>query len=273
MKKTAYFLYALVCYIIFFVTFLYLIGFVENISGLVPALPFKNWFPKTLDTGSSDFTVLPAILIDLLLIALFGLQHSVMARPGFKKKWTKIVPHAIERSTFVLFASIVLIILFIFWQPVNIVLWDLEQSLAGIVFLSLSFLGWVMLLISTFIINHFDLFGLRQAYKYARDEQISHISFRTPFFYRFIRHPIYLSFLVAFWFAPVMTLDHLVFNIGMTTYILIGIYHEERDLAKLFGQQYDHYRLRVPKLIPFSKSGRKMGLRSPESSLEGKTTA
>jgi protein-S-isoprenylcysteine O-methyltransferase Ste14 len=259
MKKTAYFLYALVCYIIFFVTFLYLIGFVENISVLAPVLPFKNWFPKTLDTGTSDFTVLPAILIDLLLIALFGIQHSVMARQGFKKKWTKIVPHAIERSTFVLFASIVLIILFIFWQPVNIVLWNLEQSLAGTVFLGLSLLGWVMLLISTFIINHFDLFGLRQPYKYARNEQIGHISFRTPLFYRFIRHPIYLSFLVAFWFAPVMTLGHLVFNIGMTTYIFIGIYHEERDLAKLFGQPYDLYRLRVPKLIPFSKSGRKMG--------------
>lgn len=262
MKKTIYFVYGIVCYGIFFLTFLYLIGFVENISAYAIAAPIKNLFPTTLDTGTTNLPLGGAILIDLLLIALFGIQHSVMARQSFKEKWTKIVPPALERSTFVLFTSIILIVMFLFWQPMNLVLWNFSQTITGSVFLSLSVLGWVLLLITTFLINHFDLFGLRQVYLYARNKKVGHISFRTPGFYNIIRHPIYFSFLLAFWFAPIMTLAHLVFNIGMTVYIFIGIYHEEKDLVKLFGERYEDYRLQVPKIIPFSGSGKKAGFTS-----------
>ncbi len=255
MKKLLYFMYAIVCYAIFFATFLYLIGFVENVSRFSFGQQLAPLFAKTLDTGHQVLPVLPALLIDLLLIALFGAQHSVMARPAFKKQWTKIVPTPIERSTYVLLASLALIVLFYCWQPIQLTLWDLSHSLVGDVFFFLSLLGWVLLLISTFLINHFDLFGLRQVYLYGRENKKSgKLAFRAPGFYKLIRHPIYFSFLVAFWFAPVMTLGHLVFTLGMTTYIFIGIYHEERDLMHAFGDTYRAYRSQVPKIIPFTRA-------------------
>ena len=253
MKKVVYFIYAVICYVIFFTTLLYLIGFVENFSDF----PIRGLFLKTLDHGPSLQSAVVSVFVDLLLIALFGIQHSVMARQNFKEKWTKFIPQPIERSTFVLFASMALIVLFHYWQPVKIVLWDISHSDAGAAVIFISMLGWLMLLITIFAINHFDLFGLRQTYLYIRNEELGHISFRTPLFYRLVRLPIYLSFLTAFWFAPLMTLGHLVFNLGMTAYVLIGIYHEERDLVKLFGKDYDNYLQEVPKLIPFTKSSRK----------------
>ncbi len=256
MKKFIYLLYAVICYGIFFATFLYLIGYVENITDLSLSESFSRLFPKTLGTGTSSLAVLFAIVTDLFLIALFGVQHSVMARPAFKKKWTKIVPRPIERSTYVLFASIMLIIMMYFWQPVKFVLWDVSQSVAGSIFLILSIMGWGIILLSTFLINHFDLFGLRQVYLYARNEKIGHIKFRTPLFYKVVRHPLYFGFLLAFWFVPVMTVGQLVFTVGMTTYIFIGIYHEEKDLVKSFGNQYADYRERIPKIIPFTKTGK-----------------
>ncbi len=253
MKKLLFLLYSVICYCIFLVIFLYLIGFVENISRFPFATDLIPLFAKTLDFGQTGTPVLPAILIDLLLIAIFGIQHSVMARIGFKQRWTAIVPAPIERSTYVLFASIGLITLYYFWQPIIISVWDLRSSLIGSIFFGISLAGWGMLLISTFLINHFDLFGLRQTYLHALNKQAAKPIFKSPLFYKMVRHPIYLSFLVAFWFAPLMTVGHLVFNIGMTVYIFIGISHEERDLDKIYKEQYSNYRERVPKIIPFTK--------------------
>lgn len=254
MKKVLFFLYGVVCYFIFFATFLYLIGFVLNVGSYSIAGPIAHLFPVTLDTGDAAVSVYAAVVIDLLLIALFGIQHSVMARPAFKKKWTKIIPKPIERSTYVLFASLALIILFYFWQPLNFVIWDLQGTAAGYIFLFLSVGGWLLLLASTFMINHFELFGLWQVYRYAAGKDIPPmISFKMPGFYQYVRHPIYFSFLVAFWFAPLMTAGHFVFATGMTTYIFIGIYHEEKDLIKAFGEQYLNYRKMVPRIIPFIK--------------------
>lgn len=254
MKKLLYFIYAFVCYIIFFATFLYLIAFVENITQFDLAKEYAAFFPNTLDFGSSSVGIAPAILINLGLIALFGLQHSVMARPGFKEKWTKIIPKPIERSTYVLLASIALIILFYFWQPITMGIWDVSGTLTGNIFLALSLAGWGLLLISTFVINHFDLFGLRQVYLYAKNNTSSgKIEFQTPNLYKVVRHPLYLGFLMAFWFAPVMTIGHAIFTMGMTIYIFIGIYHEEKDLVNAFGEKYRTYRKQVPKIIPFTK--------------------
>ena len=258
MKKIVFILYALVCYTLFFATFLYMIGFVENVPALFVAAPLHNLFPKTLDTGYSVLSGFPAILTDLCLMALFGLQHSVMARQGFKKKWTRLVPRPVERSTYVLFASLALMILFRFWQTVNMPLWNLNGTITGKMLFAISMLGWGTLLVTTFLINHFDLLGLRQVYFYARNKELTHIAFRQPLFYRYVRHPLYFSFLLAFWFAPVMTVGHLVFSSGMTIYIFIGIYHEEKDLVRYYGERYKAYRMKVPKIIPFTMSlGRK----------------
>lgn len=254
MKKLIYIIYAILCYVIFFATFLYLIGFVENVTQFDFAKEYAAYFPNTLDFGTPSVGIAAAILINLGLIALFGLQHSGMARPGFKEKWTKIVPTPIERSTYVLLASIMLIILFYFWQPITVGIWDFSGTPTGNIFLVLSLLGWGLILISTFVINHFDLFGLRQVYLFAKNNTASvKIEFQTPNLYKFVRHPLYLGFLMAFWFAPVMTVGHALFTVGMTLYIFIGIYHEENDLVNAFGEKYSTYRKQVPKIIPFTK--------------------
>ena len=198
MKKIFYVLYASLCYLIFFVTFLYLIGFVTNL-----------FVPKSIDTGKES-TASVAILVNLGLISLFGIQHSVMARRGFKKKWTKIIPEPIERSTYVLFASIFVILLLYFWKPIPVVIWNLAGTTSGNILMGVSFLGWGMVLLSTFLINHFHLFGLHQVYQHTTDKEQKTIMFRTPFLYRMVRHPLYLGFLIAFWAAPVMTVGHLL---------------------------------------------------------------
>ncbi len=195
-----------------------------------------------------------AILVNLGLISLFGIQHSVMARQSFKKKWTKIVPEPIERSTYVLFSSIVLILLFYFWKPIPYAIWDFADTSAGPILLAIAFLGWGMVLLSTFLINHFHLFGLHQVYQYASSREQKILSFRTPFLYRMVRHPLYLGFLIAFWATPVMTAGHLLFAIGMTLYIFIGIYHEEKDLVKLYGNDYLQYQKTTPSIVPFPKA-------------------
>ncbi|MCX2680191.1 isoprenylcysteine carboxylmethyltransferase family protein [Galbibacter sp. EGI 63066] len=254
MKKFFYFIYAIVCYVIFFATFLYLIGFVENVTQFEFAKEYTSLFPKTVDFGVSSMGLLSAVLVNLGLIALFGLQHSVMARPGFKESWTKIVPKPIERSTYVLLASIMLMVLYYFWQPIDLSIWDISGTSLGTAFILISLLGWTLLLISTFVINHFDLFGLRQVFLFTKNDTASgKIEFRTPNLYKMVRHPLYLGFLIAFWFAPVMTLGHAIFTVGMTIYIFIGIYHEEKDLVNAFGEKYRSYRKRVPKIIPFAK--------------------
>lgn len=231
-----------------------MIGFVENISTYQFAEPIAGLFPKTLDTGNVATSLLPAILIDLALISLFGMQHSIMARSSFKQKWVKVIPEPLERSTYVLFATLTLIIMYVFWQPISIDIWNIKSTLAGNALLTVSLAGWLLLLSSTFMINHFQLFGLRQVYLFIAGKKVEKmIEFKKPSMYKLIRHPIYFSFMVIFWFAPVMTLSHLIFASGMTAYIFIGIYHEEKDLIKAFGKKYAEYRQEVPKIIPFSK--------------------
>ena len=240
MARTLYLLYAVVAYAIFFATFLYLIAFVGD-------LPFA---PKTIDRGGETAALVPAVLINLGLIALFGLQHSVMARQGFKRAWTRIVPMPIERSTYVLVASLALILLFAFWQPISGDVWRIDSRNGSTVMWALFATGWLLVLLSTFLINHFELFGLQQVYLYARGRDASPPQFRQPLLYKVVRHPLYAGFFLAFWATPHMTYGHLLFAAGMSAFMLIAIQLEERDLVRLFGPEYEDYRKRVGMLTP-----------------------
>src|SRR5258705_2502526 len=230
--------YGLAAYLVFLVTFLYAIGFV---SGLV--------VPKTVDTG----TVVPvaeALLVNILLLSLFAVQHSVMARKPFKRWWTQYVPVSIERSTYVLLASLALILLFWQWRPMPSIIWLVNNPTMAMVVQGLSFFGWFIVLLSTFLINHFELFGLQQVTINLAGKVAPEPRFRTPFLYKLVRHPLYLGFIIAFWATPVMTAGHLLFALVTTAYILVAIVLEERDLIGLFGDEYRHYRQRVAMLIP-----------------------
>jgi protein-S-isoprenylcysteine O-methyltransferase Ste14 len=240
MARAIYLLFGVVAYLIFFLTFLYLIAFVGDLS----------FAPRTVDRGGPSADLGLALAIDIGLIALFGLQHSVMARKGFKAAWTRIVPEPIERSTYVLFASAALIVMMYFWRPIDGTLWEITNPTGIAAMTILFFVGWVVVLISTFLINHFELFGLRQVWSHARGQAIPPPVFREPFFYRRIRHPLYAGFVLAFWAAPDMTIGHFVLSAGMTVYILIAIYYEERDLVGLFGPEYEAYQQRAGMLLP-----------------------
>ena len=244
MKKAASLFYGLVCYLAFLGTFLYAIGFVDNLL-----------VPKSID-GEPQVPLLKAILIDASLLLLFALQHSIMARPAFKRRWTKIVPEHLERSTYVLLASLCLTLMMWQWQPIGGVVWSVENEIVKTILLAGSLLGWGIVLVSTFLINHFDLFGLRQVWLYFNVKPYTALPFRVPVFYRFVRHPLYLGFLIAFWCTPVMTVTHLLFAFLTTGYILTAIQFEERDLKKHFGEKYKRYSKRVPMIIPFSKKGK-----------------
>jgi methanethiol S-methyltransferase len=239
MSKLAAFLYGLAAYLVFFVTFLYAIGFV---SGLV--------VPKTIDTGPI-VGIGEALVINLLLMSLFAVQHSVMARRQFKQWWTQYVPASTERSTYVLLASLALDLLFWQWRPLPVVLWHVTDPRMAMVVMSGSFLGWLLVLTSTFLINHFELFGLHQVINNLSDRTMGAPRFKTPVLYKVVRHPIYLGFIIAFWAAPVMTVGHLLFAAVTTAYILVGIYLEEIDLVELFGDEYRRYREHVAMLVPF----------------------
>ena len=240
MGRFAAFLYGIVVYLVFFLTFLYAVGFVGNLV-----------VPKSIDSGGGEFSLI-ALVIDALLLGVFAIQHSVMARPWFKRAWTKLVPEPVERSTYVLLASLCLILLFWQWRPMTETVWNVRGA-GRTLLVVLFFVGWLTVLLSTFMVSHWDLFGLRQVTAYLKRAPATQIGFKTPMLYGYVRHPIYLGFMIAFWATPRMTYGHLLFAIATSAYILLAIQFEEHDLVSFFGDAYRRYRQRTPMLIPFLK--------------------
>ena len=243
-------LYGTFSYAIFLATFLYAICFVGNIvqvpgiSGLV--------IPKTIDFGTPG-PLLESAVVDVILLTVFALQHSIMARPAFKRMWTRKVPESVERSTYVLFASLALALIFWQWRPLPTAVWTVMNPPGALALTLLFWAGWGVVLASTFMVNHFELFGLRQVWARFRGDDVPTSTFRTPFLYKLVRHPIYLGFIIAFWSTPVMSLGHLLFAVTTTGYIFVGIFLEERDLIAHFGQTYRTYRENVWMILPLPK--------------------
>ncbi len=241
MGRLLAFVYGAVSYLIFFVTFLYAIGFVGNL-----------FLPKSIDTGD-HVPLVQAVIVNLVLLSIFALQHSVMARPGFKRWWTRFIPKPVERSTYVLLASLALILLFALWHPITDVVWSVDNIVGRYILWTIFFLGWATVLLGTFLINHFDLFGLRQVYLYQRGKEYTELGFGRPFLYKIVRHPIMLGFIMAFWATPHMTIGHLLFAVVTTAYILVAIQLEERDIVSVHGTAYEDYRKEVSMLLPIPK--------------------
>ena len=242
MRKVLYLIYGVVCYAVFFATFCYAAGFLGNLL-----------VPKSIDsprTGPIEY----AVLINLGLLTLFSIQHSVMARPVFKRWWTQYVPEPIERSTYVLLSSVCLVLVFWLWQPIGGLVWNVTNPIARGVLYAIFAAGWIIILYTSFLIDHFDLFGLRQVWLYFRGRPYTHSGFKTPGAYRFVRHPLYVGWFLAFWATPVLTVAHVFFALVTTAYILIAIQFEERDLANVFPQ-YEAYRRDVPMFIPRPSRG------------------
>jgi protein-S-isoprenylcysteine O-methyltransferase Ste14 len=241
LSRTTAFLYGVACYLVFLATFLYAIGFLGNFG-----------VPKSIDSGLQS-PLTRALAINFALLGLFAVQHSVMARPWFKAAWTRIVPAPVERSTYVLFSSVALLLLFWKWQPMGGVIWNVGSAPGRLALNAVYVVGWLTVLAATFLINHFDLFGLRQVWLYLRGLPYTQLEFRTPGLYRYVRHPLYVGWLLVFWSASVMTAAHLVFAVATTAYILVAIQFEERDLVRFHGE-YAEYRRRVPMILPIGSA-------------------
>jgi methanethiol S-methyltransferase len=232
------FAYGTLVYLFFLATFLYMIAFVERVPGI-----------KNIDSGPLG-PVWTTIIVDVVLLGIFAIQHSVMARHGFKQWWTRFVPSPVERSTYVLFASLAIALLLWQWRPLPAVVWHVGGQAANAMLIALSALGWIILLTSTFLIDHFELFGLKQVFQRWRGTPVAPPTFKTPAFYKYVRHPLYVGFILAFWATPYMTQGHLLFAVATTAYIFVGIFFEERDLIEMFGEEYRNYRQRVPMILP-----------------------
>ena len=248
LKRILFFAYGSFSYLIFLATFLYAVGFIGNFG-----------VPSTLD-GAATGPLGISLAIDVLLLTAFAVQHSVMARKWFKEWWTRIVPKPVERSTYVLFSSVALIVMFALWRPLGGVVWSVEDPAGRIVLRSLFAFGWGLVLVSTFLINHFDLFGLRQVWLHLLGRPEAGLRFTTPGPYKIVRHPLYVGWLFAFWMTPVMTSAHLLFSIATTAYILLAIQFEERDLVREHGETYEEYRKSVPMLVPSMRIAKSRGL-------------
>ena len=244
LSRATAFVYGVFCYLVFFATFLYAVGFVGNL-----------FVPKSIDSGPQG-PLTTALLVNAGLLGLFAVQHSLMARQWFKRAWTRLVPEPVERATYVLFSSLALVLLFWQWRPLGGVVWSVESELGRLAIFTLYFFGWLLLLFSTFLIDHFDLFGLRQVWRHLRGRGQDALTFRTPGLYRHVRHPIYLAWLCIFWATPRMTAAHLVFALATTAYIFVAIRFEERDLVRLHGDDYRRYRQQVPMIFPLKLGGR-----------------
>jgi protein-S-isoprenylcysteine O-methyltransferase Ste14 len=243
MARLATLAYGVACYAFFLVTFLYAIGFVGNLI-----------VPKSIDSGATA-PLAESLIVNILLLGMFAVQHTVMARPAFKRAWTRFVPKAIERSTFVLFASAVLALLFWQWRPLPAAVWTVTDPLWSTTLWALFAAGWATVLVATFLINHFELFGLTQTWAFFNRKEAKPPEFATPFFYKQVRHPIYLGFIIAFWATPMMSVGHLLFAIATTGYIFVGIFFEERDLIAHFGDRYRKYQQEVGMLMPKLRFG------------------
>ena len=240
MLKWIYLVYGILAYAVFFLTFIYSVLFIGNI-----------WIPYPID-AASDANIISSIIINCILLSIFAVQHTVMARPKFKSFWTTIVPQQIERSTYVWLSNLTLIILFIFWQPIEIVIWDFQGNLFGTFLTALFWFGWFICLTATFMLDHFDLFGLKQVYFNLRKRKVTEMAFKEVLFYRLVRHPIMTGFIIGFWATPMMSLGHLIFAIATTVYIYVAVkYFEEKDLVKSIGPEYIKYQQRVGMLFPY----------------------
>ena len=243
MKKISILIYGMIAYAVFLIAFLYAIGFVGNMM-----------VPKSIDTGG-ETSMLSAFLINTALLSVFALQHSIMARPAFKQWFTTIISPAIERSTYILLSSLALLLIYWQWQPMTAIVWQVDNEIVAGILTGIFFLGWLIVLLSTFMINHFELFGLAQIIDNLKNRKTPNPKFQTNYLYKLVRHPIMLGFVIAFWATPIMTVGHLMFTLVTTIYIIIAVkYLEEKDLRKHIGVQYEAYQNKVPMLIPFTKS-------------------